>query len=48
MEYQHINTEGAISSLNKIGVALYLFDEDAIRMLRGLWALSNSDQLADF
>lgn len=48
MGYQHINTECAISSLNKIGVALYLFYEDTIRMLRGLWALSNSDQVADF
>lgn len=47
-EYQHINTECAISSLSKTGVALCLFYEDTIRMWRGLRALSNSDQVADF
>lgn len=36
MEYEHINTESAISSPSNIRVALYLFYEDTIRMLRGL------------
>ena len=33
MEYQHINTEYAISPLSNIWVALHLFYEDTIRML---------------
>lgn len=37
MEYQHITTEYAISSPSNIRGALYLFHEDTIRMLRGLW-----------
>lgn len=47
MEYQHINMEYAISAPSNIRVALCLFYEDTIRMLRGLWALSNCDQFAD-
>lgn len=47
MEYQHINTEYAISFLSNIRIEINLFHEDTIRMLRGLWVLSNCNQFAD-
>lgn len=45
MEYQHINTEYAISSPRNIRVAL--FHEDAIGILKGPWVLPNCHEIAD-